>query len=72
MRPGSKYLKRLNAGDETPGPTEVTSIYSRQDGVVPARSSWLKGARNVEMRGVTHTDLLRSRRVYAEIRAGLL
>jgi triacylglycerol lipase len=72
MRPGSEYLKRLNAGDETPGPTEVTSIYSRQDGVVPARSSWLKGARNVEMRGVTHTDLLRSRRVYAEIRAGLL
>ena len=72
MRPGSAYLKRLNAGDETPGPTGVTSIYSRQDGVVPARSSWLRGARNVEMRGVTHTDLLRSRRVYEEIRGGLL
>ena len=72
MRPGSDYLKRLNAGGETPGPTEYTSICSRQDGVVPARSSWLKGARNVEMRGVTHTDLLRSRRVYEEIKAGLL
>lgn len=72
MRPGSAYLEQLNAGDETPGPTAYTSIYSRQDGVVPARSSWLEGARNVEMRGVTHTDLLRSRRVYEEIRGGLL
>jgi triacylglycerol lipase len=72
MRPGSDYLERLNAGDETPGATEVTSICSRQDGVVPARSSWLRGARNIEVRGVTHTDLLRSRRVYEEIRAGLL
>ena len=72
MRPGSDYLKRLNAGKETPGPTEVTSICSRQDGIVPARSSWLQGARNVELRGVTHTDLLRSRRAYDEIRAGLL
>jgi triacylglycerol lipase len=72
MRPGSAYLQRLNAGDETTGPTEITSICSLQDGVVPARSSWLRGARNVEMRGVTHTDLLRSRQVYEEIRAGLL
>ncbi len=72
MRPGSRYLRELNAGDETPGPTEFTSICSRQDGIVPARSSWLKGARNIEMRGVTHTDLLRSRQVYEEIKAGLL
>jgi triacylglycerol lipase len=72
MRPGSAYLKRLNAGDETPGTTGVTSICSLQDGIVPARSSWLEGARNVELRGVTHTDLLRSRRVYEEIKGGLL
>jgi len=72
MRPGSDYLRRLNAGDETPGPTTYTSIYSLHDEVVPAASAWLSGARNVQVRGVKHTDLLRSRRVYATIRAGLM
>jgi triacylglycerol lipase len=72
MRPDSDYLRRLNRGDETPGPTAYTSIYSRQDEVVPGRSAWLEGARNIEVRGVKHTDLLRSRRVYDEIRAGLM
>jgi triacylglycerol lipase len=72
MRPGSDFLKELNAGDETPGPTIYTSIYSLHDEVVPARSAWLEGARNVEVRGVKHTDLLKSQRVYEEIRAGLM
>lgn len=72
MRPDSDYLRRLNAGDETPGPTRYTSICSRQDEVVPVASAWLEGARNVRLRGVKHTDLLRSRRVYREIRAGLM
>jgi triacylglycerol lipase len=72
MRPGSAYLKRLNAGARTPGPTEYTSIVSLSDDVVSPHSAWLQGARNVEVRGVTHTDLLRSRSVYEEIRAGLL
>jgi triacylglycerol lipase len=72
MRPGSAYLKRLNGGDQTPGPTAYTSIVSLSDTVVSPRSAWLKGARNVEVRGVTHTGLLRSRSVYEEIRAGLL
>ena len=72
MRPGSAYLRRLNAGEETRGPTAYTSIYSLSDDVVRPRSAWLKGARNVEMRGVTHTGLLRDRTVYEEIRAGLL
>lgn len=71
-RPGSAYLRRLNRGDETPGPTRYTSISSRQDGVVSPRSAWLEGARNIEMRGVTHTNLLKSVQVYAEIRGGLL
>ncbi|MDP3937741.1 MAG: alpha/beta fold hydrolase [Deltaproteobacteria bacterium] len=72
MRPGSDYLRRLNAGDETPGPTPYTSIYSSHDEVVPAASAWLSGARNIRLRGVKHTDLLRSRHVYREIRAGLM
>jgi triacylglycerol lipase len=72
MRPGSAYLKGLNAGAQTPGPTAYTSIVSLSDNVVSPRSAWLPGARNVEVRGVTHTDLLRSRSVYEEIRAGLL
>lgn len=72
MRPGSDYLQRLNAGDETPGSTAYTSIFSRHDEVVSPASAWLSGARNVRVRGVKHTDLLRSRRVYREIRAGLM
>ncbi len=72
MRPGSEFLRRLNLGDETPGGTAYTSIYSRHDEVVPDRSAWLEGARNIEVRGVKHSDLLRSRRVYQEIRAGLM
>ncbi len=72
MRPRSDYLRRLNTGDETPGPTAYTSIYSSHDEVVPAASAWLSGARNVRLRGVKHSDLLRSRRVYREIRAGLM
>lgn len=71
MRPGSDFLDQLNAGDETPA-AAVTSIYSRHDEIVSAESAWLSGARNVEVRGVKHSDLLRSRRVYGEIRAGLM
>jgi triacylglycerol lipase len=72
MRPGSEFLRRLNRGDQTPGDTRYTSIYSLHDEVVPARSAWLEGARNIEVRGVKHSGLLRSRRVYREIRAGLM
>jgi triacylglycerol lipase len=72
MRPGSEFLRALNTGDETPGPTAYTSIYSLHDEVVPASSAWLSGARNVAVRGVKHSDLLRSRQVYREVRAGLM
>ncbi len=71
MRPGSDFLKRLNAGDETRA-VAFTSIYSRHDEIVSAESAWLSGARNVEVRGVKHSDLLRSRRVYGKVRAGLM
>ncbi|MGH9008309.1 MAG: esterase/lipase family protein [Acidimicrobiia bacterium] len=39
MKPGSKFLAALNAGDETPGDVSYTSVYSRTDQFV-----WLMGA----------------------------
>lgn len=38
MKPGSKFLAALNAGDETPGDVSYTSVYTRTDQAV-----WLAG-----------------------------
>ncbi|MCB0879857.1 MAG: alpha/beta fold hydrolase [Thermoleophilia bacterium] len=48
---GSSLLAKLNAGDETPGDVEWTSIYAADfDGVVHPDSAHLDGARNIELR----------------------
>jgi len=41
MKPGSRFLKALNAGDETPGDISYTSVYSRTDQFV-----WLANGPN--------------------------
>lgn len=68
MCPGSAFLRRLNAGDDTPGPTRYTSISSRTDGVVPVASSRLDGgACLVTDRGVSHRELVTDGRVYRQV-----
>ena len=68
MCPGSAFLRRLNAGDDTPGRTRYTSISSTSDGIVPATSSRLDGgACLITDRGVTHHELLTDARVYRQV-----
>jgi triacylglycerol lipase len=71
-RPGSSFLKELNAGKETVKHVEYTSIYSLTDGVVlPASSCVLKGAENIAVPYVTHWGYLWRPRVYQHIRHAL-
>lgn len=59
MCPTSDFLTALNAGDETPGPTKWTSVYSTTDGLVPTSASRLvDGACDVRVTGPTHARLL--------------
>lgn len=58
MRPDGAFLARLNAGDETWGDVEYTTMISWCDlTIVPFTSAGLHGARNiVTNRCLTHTD----------------
>ena len=68
MCPNSAFLRKLNSGDDTQGPTRYTSIASRSDGVVPVASSRLDGgACLVTDRGVTHRGLLTDAGVYRQV-----
>jgi triacylglycerol lipase len=59
MCPDSAFLRKLNAGDETPGAATWTSIYSTTDGLVPTSASRLAdGACDVRVTGPTHGQLL--------------
>ncbi len=51
QKAGSAFLRRLNAGDETPGPVSYTNIVTRYDEVVlPYTSGYLRGARTTNVR----------------------
>lgn len=68
MCPRGAFLRKLNAGDDTPGLTGYTSISSRSDGIVPVASSRLDGgACLITDRGVTHHELLTDARVYRQV-----
>lgn len=59
MCPGSAFLTKLNAGDETPGTTRWTSVFSTTDGLVPTSASRLAdGACDVRVTGPNHSQLL--------------
>lgn len=58
------FLRPLNRG------TRVTSIYSRDDAIVPAAACPVPGARNIEVRG-THSGLVYNTVVYGEIAQAL-
>lgn len=53
LRPGSQFLRELNAPDETPGPAAWTTIWtSRDETVTPPESARLTGAVNVRLQDV--------------------
>ena len=65
MCPDSTFLTKLNTGDETPGPTAYTSVFSTTDGLVPVDASLLgDGACDVEVTGPTHQQLLTDAAVF--------
>lgn len=50
QKTGSAFLRRLNAGDETPGPVSYTNIVTRYDQVVlPYTSGYLRGRRTTNI-----------------------
>ena len=68
MCPAGTFLRTLNAGDDTPGPTKYTSISSADDGIVPLVSSRLDGgACLIRDAGVTHHELLADARIYRQV-----
>ena len=51
QKTGSSFLRRLNAGDETPGPVSYTNIVTRYDEVVlPYTSGYLNGENTTNVR----------------------
>ena len=65
LRPGSRLLARLNAGDETPGRVLYVSIWTETDAIVtPPRSARLAGAWDESVQAVCprarlgHADLV--------------
>jgi triacylglycerol lipase len=55
MCPTSRFLRDLNSGDDTPGKTAWTTIYSTDDEFVPVSATRLDGgACHVQVSGVTH------------------
>ena len=58
MCPWSGFLSRLNNGDDTPGETVWTTIFSTSDEYVPPSAARLDGgACHVEFQGVRHNDM---------------
>jgi triacylglycerol esterase/lipase EstA (alpha/beta hydrolase family) len=58
MCPASRFLADLNRGDDTPGSTAWTTIYSTGDEIVPNKASRLDGgACFVQVSGIRHNDM---------------
>jgi triacylglycerol lipase len=58
MCPTSRFLRDLNNGDDTPGTTSWSTIYSTTDGIVPTSASRLDGgACHIEVPGPGHNDM---------------
>lgn len=59
MCPTSSFLRNLNSGDDTPGSVYWTTIYSKNDGIVPTSRSRLDGGacHVYENPGVGHNEM---------------
>jgi len=69
MRPGSTFLKELNAGDETPGAVNYGTWWSPCDEIInPDSSVPLSGATNTETACISHLDLLTDETTYKQVR----
>jgi triacylglycerol lipase len=72
MCPTSGFLSDLNAGDDTPGTTDWTTIYSTGDEYVPTNSSRLDGgACFVQFEGIGHNAMDNDPGIMAATLAGI-
>ena len=72
MCPSSSFLRTLNNGDDTPGSTTWTTIYSKNDEVVPNSASRLDGgACYVQVSGPRHNDMDNNAAVMAHVLASV-
>lgn len=69
MRPNSKFLNELNAGDETPGSVHYATWWSPCDEIInPHESVILTGATNTETECISHVALTTNEKVYVGVR----
>ncbi|WP_051400425.1 esterase/lipase family protein [Haloechinothrix halophila] len=69
MRPGSNFLTKLNAGDETPGSVDYGTWWSSCDGVInPDDSVLLDGAKNTWVGCISHSAFLSNDAVSQDVR----
>jgi triacylglycerol lipase len=69
MRINSKFLKELNAGDETPGAVHYATWWSPCDEIIkPVESVILTGATNTKTECISHLALLTNEKVYVGVR----
>ncbi|WP_420126951.1 esterase/lipase family protein [Longimicrobium sp.] len=69
MRPGSTFLKSLNATDETPGAPRYATWWSACDAVIePDNSTPLIGATNTQTACLGHSDFYKDATTYAQVR----
>jgi triacylglycerol lipase len=69
MRPGSTFLKNLNATDETPGAPRYATWWSACDAVIePDNSTPLIGATNTQTACLSHSALYSDATTYAQVR----
>jgi triacylglycerol lipase len=72
MCPSSSFIKTLNTGDDTPGTTAWTTIYSTSDEYVPNSSSRLDGgACYVQVSGPRHNTMDNDPTVMADVLAAV-
>ena len=72
MCPTSRFLRDLNAGDDTPGKTAWTTIYSTDDEYVPVSAARLDGgACHVQVSGVTHNNMDNDPGIMADVLAAI-
>lgn len=72
MRPGSPFLRTLGNGPAVPRGVDALCIHTpTETRVLPRRNALLPGVRCQRVWTVSHARMLRSRRVFAAIRAFL-
>ena len=65
------FITALNAPPVAPGGMHFVSIFSTADETVPAESSFVEGAENIEFQGIDHdgpNGLLQQPEVYGEVK----